>query len=462
MTTSVVKPGYLCTVPPGGLEGPNDAQKWWVVWLVLRGLLSDGIALGAKRYRIYHFQWMPGSAQPRNWWAAVNDHVSGSNPAANGVAVSPVQNDWAAYGAGVVGILTHGGGTYDAAIDQYHDVIKTAENDPVHFHHVPWQVGPLYSVFLETTYDPDPAVGYVRAWLTQKEQGLVKLLADGHASTFYNEDPGPLDQYLGGYCKGGPAESAQANNDQATFQFKLWLPQESDVGWADCMAAPSLTLDHARGALKKAVFTCVPCESLQLADVLIPPEVLGGAPAPTPTPTPPSYAVTQVLTAAGVDVADGSLHAGDLTWMATVNDQESGAVTSAVSFYVDGVKQMGRDETTAPYGCTNVPGADSDLGRFDTTLIPDGGHYFSVTATSTDGRKVTGGGIHVRVQNQPPSPVVDVAGALTAAQAALTHLRASNGYKNAKKANPKPASFAATEVGQCETQLLAAIKKLGG
>jgi hypothetical protein len=56
----------------------------------------------------------------------------------------------------------------------------------------------------------------------------------------------------------------------------------------------------------------------------------------------------------------------------------------------------------------------------------------------------------------------NTAGALTNCQSALFNLRASNGYKAAKKANPKPESFARTFTGRAEQDIEAAIQLLGG
>lgn len=55
-----------------------------------------------------------------------------------------------------------------------------------------------------------------------------------------------------------------------------------------------------------------------------------------------------------------------------------------------------------------------------------------------------------------------MAAALTNVESGLFNLRQSNGYKAARKANPKQASFDKTFTGRSEADLVAAIQLLGG
>ncbi len=80
---------------------------------------------------------------------------------------------------------------------------------------------------------------------------------------------------------------------------------------------------------------------------------------------------------------EGATLGGTFTWLAVPSDV---ARTAKVEFLVDGVLQMGRPETTSPYGCTNIDGANSDDGKFDTTKLTDGAHQFVTRATSNDSK----------------------------------------------------------------------------
>lgn len=63
--------------------------------------------------------------------------------------------------------------------------------------------------------------------------------------------------------------------------------------------------------------------------------------------------------------------------------------------------------------------------------------------------------------SETTSSPVDISGALSEAKLALTALRNSNGYKNAKLQN-SASVFPTTWIGQCETHLQTVIRKLGG
>jgi hypothetical protein len=262
-------PGHLITVPPGGKEGSNPAQTWWVCWLVPSS--GGDFALNQELWFLQSFQFTADSDIPQNFCPMINCHVGDSNPAFSGIAVSPVQFDVA---AGTQKIYTHGAGTLDPAVPQYTDVVQFQTASPP-----TWTRGTIYDVVLHVIFSAS-GTGYVQCW-TSGHDGTSFKIADVHTPTFYNSDPGPLNLYNGLYTKGRPAENLQANNDGATFKLNLWQPRIGTT-FANAVAATPLGFDHARGALSTPVFTTSSISAYDLSTFVYPSELGGGGGGGTP------------------------------------------------------------------------------------------------------------------------------------------------------------------------------------
>lgn len=380
-------------------------------------------------------------------------------------AHSPTAIDWIA-GKDSKGVQhTHpflqfsaeGGGYYDPLIDFMRDTIKDS------FTYDVYDVLQTLDIAIELELAHDQS-----GWLAAYVNGEVWIpghhLPTCYAGTTVKSQHGSMLDYaqtLGqtglGLWDGG-YEAAGVVDAETAEQFLLSMTQIGESP-EECHAdVPHQVGSWATVAAKAGAIasSIIRGPDLDVKDFIYPAS-WKLTPTPVPTPPPAAYTVTDTLPA---NTSTVPLH-GVVTWQATPSDV---ARTAKVEFFIDAVLQMGRPETTAPYGCTNIAGANSDLGQFDTTKLSDGLHAFETRATTTDG-VVASSKTTVVVKNAvapPPPPVVDVPAAILDSTQALIHLRNSAGYKAAKQANPNPASFAKTEVGQAEALIVKTLKALGG
>ncbi|MGZ4314305.1 MAG: DUF11 domain-containing protein [Gaiellaceae bacterium] len=208
-------PGRDINIPPGSSEG--GVGGFWAHWLSVD---NSGIANGSEFYAFFSIKFDAGTSWPvNNFEPTFNLHVTSSNPAYNGLAVSPVQVD---FNGGTVQLYTHGGGTYNSGCNCY-DNVQIHDAGPTLTIHP----GVLYDFSLHAVISTSNTTGYAELWAYAHDGSMAApVLVDSvHSATMYNGDPGPLSLYYGFYTRGAPGASPQPNNDQATFNENVWLPR---------------------------------------------------------------------------------------------------------------------------------------------------------------------------------------------------------------------------------------------
>jgi hypothetical protein len=249
-TGGVAIPGYHMTLPPGGREG--GIPNWWVHWF---GVDTASVALGQEFWAFFSFEVDSDSDIPCNFEPTFNLHVTPSNPAWSGIAVSPIRFELV---DGRLSLSTQGGGVFDpnqygTGVPGYHDVTQT---------HLPasppaWHRNVRYDVTIHAIVSPDPRVGYLGAWYSARDGSMATPaeLANVHTPTMYNNDPGPLSLYFGFYTRGSPQVSC---NDGKTFKLTVWLPRMGPTPAAAAMHTPARATEW--GALENdpTVVTSVP------------------------------------------------------------------------------------------------------------------------------------------------------------------------------------------------------------
>ncbi len=208
-------PGRNITIPPGSSEGGKAG--FWAHWLSVD---NSSVPNGSEFYAFFSVKFDAGTSWPvNNFEPTFNLHVTSSNPAYNGLAVSPVQVD---FNGGTVQLYTHGGGTYDQGCNCY-DNVQVHDSGPSLTIHP----GVLYDFSLHVVVSSSPSVGYAELWAYAHDGTMTAPVEvdSVHSATMYNSDPGPLSLYYGFYTRGAPGASPQPNNDQATFDENVWLPR---------------------------------------------------------------------------------------------------------------------------------------------------------------------------------------------------------------------------------------------
>ncbi len=208
-------PGRNITIPPGSSEG--GVGGFWAHWLSVD---NSSIANGSEFYAFFSVRFDAGTSWPvNNFEPTFNLHVTSSNPAYHGLAVSPVQVD---FNGGTVQLYTHGGGTYDKACNCY-DNVQVHDSGPALTIHP----GVLYDFSLHAVVSASNTTGYADLWAYAHDGTMTAPVEvdSVHSATMYNGDPGPLSLYYGFYTRGAPGASPQPNNDQATFNENVWLPR---------------------------------------------------------------------------------------------------------------------------------------------------------------------------------------------------------------------------------------------
>ena len=208
-------PGRDINIPPGSSEG--GVGGLWAHWLSVD---NSGIANGSEFYAFFSIKFDAGTSWPVNNFEPTFDlHVTGSNPAYHGTAISPVQVD---FNGGTVQLYTHGGGTYNAGCNCY-DNVQIHDAGPTLTIHP----GVLYDFSLHAVISTSNTTGYADLWAYAHDGSMTAPVEvdSVHSATMYTSDPGPLSLYYGFYTRGAPAASPQPNNDQATFNENVWLPR---------------------------------------------------------------------------------------------------------------------------------------------------------------------------------------------------------------------------------------------
>ncbi|HJX47023.1 MAG TPA: hypothetical protein VJ375_04195, partial [Gaiellaceae bacterium] len=208
-------PGRNITIPAGSREG--GVGGFWAHWLSVD---NSSVANGSEFYAFFSDKFDAGTSWPvNNFEPTFNLHVTSSNPAYNGLAVSPVQVD---FNGGTVQLYTHGGGTYDQSCNCY-DHPQVHDAGPALTIHP----GVLYDFSLHVVVSTSSTTGYADLWAYAHDGSMsAPVEVDSvHSATMYNSDPGPLSLYYGFYTRGAPGAGPQPNNDQATFDENVWLPR---------------------------------------------------------------------------------------------------------------------------------------------------------------------------------------------------------------------------------------------
>jgi hypothetical protein len=207
-------PGRNITIPPGSSEGVGG---FWAHWLSVD---NSSIANGSEFYAFFSDKFDAGTSWPvNNFEPTFNLHVTSSNPAYHGLAVSPVQVD---FNGGTVQLYTHGGGTYNQRCNCYDSVQVHTAGPTLTIH-----PGVLYDFSLHVVVSTSSTTGYADLWAYAHDGTMTAPVEvdSVHSATMYNSDPGPLSLYYGFYTRGAPGASPQPNNDQATFNENVWLPR---------------------------------------------------------------------------------------------------------------------------------------------------------------------------------------------------------------------------------------------
>lgn len=180
---------------------------------------------------------------------------------------------------------------------------------------------------------------------------------------------------------------------------------------------------------------------------------MGAPPLPDPTPTPTPTPSTKVKLALSSIQEHDKLPQVSITWKVTTD-----VPAKSVEFIVN-TKTVATVQPSVA--------ATAFLHELDVASLSVGDISVGFKVTNIDG---TAGpafvGFHAEVVATTPTPVPvptpDVARAIAELTESLLELRASAGYKAAKRDNPNLLAFAATHVGKSETDQLDAIAALHG
>lgn len=357
-------PGRDITIPPGSSEG--GVGGFWAHWLSVD---NSSIANGSEFYAFFSIKFDAGTSWPvNNFEPTFNLHVTSSNPAYNGLAVSPVQVD---FNGGTVQLYTHGGGTYNAGCNCYNNVQIHDAGPTLTIH-----PGVLYDFSLHAVISTSNTTGYAELWAYAHDGSMTAPVEvdSVHSATMYNGDPGPLSLYYGFYTRGAPGAGAQPNNDQATFNENVWLPRIGSTiasalahtptvaaEWGSLDRDTTLTVNGVTPAaspatLDSANFVCpIPWNCTPNAPVSSPP--VSSPPAASPPP-----AVTQSTSQAPPSGPDLPL----VSNFSPVTDSGcTGCVvsTSQGPGHVDATIAGGLDSLDTAYGLADFGGASGWSGR---------------------------------------------------------------------------------------------------
>lgn len=392
--TSFPVPRYRIVLPPGSNENGKAIAAHWIV--SQNGRITPGrtiVIIGGFSF--------PGSAMVRQWCPYENHHTEAysgdpSDPDGVGwpIGVSPYQTDLCdGYIKGYVkgaGVETVVGGVLQPSDVERHEF----PTDPTKRIMLEGN-GADYRSVSRITHHWDPKIARTELWIGKKGSGPLQKYIDEAVPNMYTNEQ-LMSMYTGFYTDIRP----NTGNEGLTFDFIFILPRMADDFASARVLVPkvaaewgALSVDTTRGLVNGHL---PPFDTVDSEDWEWPTELLSASPpvqVPIPTPLPVTYLVSQT-------VVDGKTVSGQVRWMAVTSDD---ARTSQVQFFVDGVDSMGRPEKTAPYGCTNVPGGDSDQGVFDTMKLSNGPHVFRATATRDDGLTVTA--TSTVVVNNPIAPV---------------------------------------------------------
>ncbi len=381
--------------PPGSLEGGKGTNARWIQ--------SLSLARETRHVLIGSFLIPQGAPVLDDWWVVQNLHFPSGQPGYEKINPSPIQID---VSNGATKIPTRGGGTLDTntASPSYHQYLGTEK------HVFPVDGPPGGPEWTNWANNPPNIIGTWCDWVLdcylKENTGWFDFYVNGALfassktdhpagiSTIYTGLPN-VEAWLGTYYPTRPDDGPE--NIGKTGHIQVALTRHGNDPASALADVPQLYVDPQGkigwGALQLDLSVVTELPARDPASWVLPAALFSSSPPPVVVP----YTVTDTLPTTAQ---------GTITWIATPSDV---ARTAKLEFFVDGALQMGRAETTSPYGCSNIASSNSDLGQFDTTLIADGARSFVTRATATDGTvvsKTTSVLVDNAVVVVPPPPVV--------------------------------------------------------
>jgi hypothetical protein len=410
-------PRFRIVIPPGSNENGKPIAAHWIV--SQNGRIVPGttiVIIGGFRFN--------KDAKWYAWFPYENHHTeaySGDPSDPDGVGwplgVSPMQFDLC---DGYIKIYTKGAGTQGVVNGLLQPVDVERHEFPVDAtKRIMLKPVVDYRTISRTTHHWSKSIARVEAWIGERGKDMIKYVDEKVPTMYTNEQL--MSAYTGVYTD----IHVGSGNEGRTIDFDYILPRMAPT-FAEARALVP-TVQGEWGALSKDMTQGLvnghlpPYTTVDSEDWKWPSELIGATAPPVVPISPPEYTVTQTVK---TNTNPDFRFKGVFRWFENTSHD---VWTARVEFFDNGVNVMGRPETTLPFGCTNVPGAASDQGEFDTTLIEDGLHLMQARATHKDGRyhSVTAS---IIVENNPapvpPEPTVDVEGAIVDLNSALVKLGA--------------------------------------